>query len=198
MCKLFYARIIKSNSTKYLNMLLYSLIATVAIASIRLKSQAVQYPDGKRAFESAVLLVDTHATFNEIRARQAKYYFDIELPDNAGEVLGKVVIKQRSGGDEVKFKLDRTKVYFGSHNDKQQEINSTTSYDEATGEITVNFKRQIRPGSILTVGLRPKRNPDYAGVYLFGVTAFPPGAKSLGLYLGAGRLHFYQSDRFHF
>ncbi len=169
---------------------------TVAIAFSKLQSGAVQYSDGRSAFESAVLLIDSHATFDRVRARQAKYYFDLELPGNIGEPLGKIVIRQRSGGDTVQFELDQTKVYFGSHNSKQEEIESIAFYDEATGEITVKLKQAVNPDNSLTVALKPKRNPDYGGVYLFGVTAFPPGEKSLGLYLGAGRFHIYENDLF--
>ena len=68
------------------------------------------------------------------------------------------------------------------------------SQDEETGAITVIFANPIPPGTTFTVRLKPKRNPDLGGVYLFGVTAFPWGEKPDGLYLGAGRLQFYQGD----
>ena len=187
----------KNNYVKHIRVFFWCLLAVIITNTVKFKSQAVQYPDGKLAFESAVLLTDTHATFSQVRARQAKYYFDLELPDNVGEPLGKVTIKQRAGGDNVRFKLDKTKVYLGNHNNKREELSSTTLYDEETGEIIVKLDRPIPPGSSLTIGLKPKRNPDYAGVYLFGVTAFPPGEESLGLYLGAGRLHFYQGGNFY-
>lgn len=198
MYKLFCDRFANLDSPRYLRMFMTFFFAAIFTGATKLKSHAVRYPDGRLAFESAVLLTDTYATFNGVRDRLAKYYFDLELPNDVGEPLGKVVVKQRAGGDEIKFKPDKTKVYLGTHNDKQGELSSTTLYNEETGEITVEFDRPIPPGSILTIGLRPKRNPDYAGVYLFGVTAFPPGEQSLGLYLGAGRLHFYQGDSLHY
>ena len=198
MYKQFFNKIIRKKKTKHLQKFFSCLLIFIAIDAMKSKSQAVQYPDGKFAFESAVLLVDTHATFSQVRARQAKYYFDIELPSNVGEPLDKVIIKQRAGGDEVKFKPDKTRVYLGTHNNKQEELDSTTLYSEEKGEIIVKFDKAIKPGSNLTIGLKPTRNPDLGGVYLFGVTAFPPGERSLGLYLGAGRLHFYQNDYFHF
>lgn len=188
-----------NNSTKYVGRFFWCLVVVLITNGFEYKSLAIQYPDGKLAFESAVLLTDTYATFNRVRARQAKYYFDLELPNNVGEYLGKVVIKQRVGGDEIKFEPDKTKAYLGTHNNKQEELDLTTFYSEDTGEIIVLFDdRSIPPGSKVTIGLKPKRNPDLGGVYLFGVTAFPPGERSLGLYLGAGRLHFYQSDYFDF
>ena len=188
----------KDNDTKSMRIFFWCLLVVIFTNTFKLRSQAVQYPDGKLAFESAVLLIDTHATFNQVRARQAKYYCDLELPEDIGEPLGKVIIKQRAGGDEVRFKPDKTKVYLGNHNNKQEELNSTTTYNKETEEITVKLDRPIPPGSNLTIGLKPKRNPDYAGVYLFGVTAFPPGERSLGLYLGAGRIHFYRSNDLNF
>jgi len=127
-------------------------VMTLALTSTRgLPSQAVQSPDGTVSFESAVLLVDTYATFSTIRFRQARYYFDLELPEGIGEPLKKVVIQQRRGSEEIDFRSE------------------------------------------VTIGVKPRRNPDFGGVYLFGVTAFPAGEKSRGLYLGAGRLHFFEN-----
>jgi hypothetical protein len=177
---------------------LFCFNAIIMFGLSNISSQAVESPDGTVAFESAVLLVDTHSTFSGIRVKQAIYYFDLELPNDAGESLQKAVIKQRTGGDKIKFKPDQTKAYLGNHNDKQQQLNITTTHNETTGTVTIQFNQPIAPGNKLTIGLKPQRNPDLAGVYLFGVTAFPSGKKPLGLYLGAGRLNFEQNDDFDF
>lgn len=161
-------------------------------------TKAVEFPDGSKAFESAVLLLDSYSTFNSVRARQAIYYFDLELPKDAGESLQRIMIKQRAGGDEIKFRSERTKVYLGNHNSKQKQLDAIANYNEDSGVIEVKLNKPIPPGSNFTVGLKPKRNPDYDGVYLFGVTVFPSGETARGLYLGAGRLHFYRSDDFDF
>jgi len=175
------------------------LFLAVASTQINVKeAQTVEFPDGMRAFESAVLLLDSYSTFNSVRTRQAIYYFDLELPKDAGESLQKIKIKQRTGGDEIQFKPERTKVYLGDHNDKQEQLGVGTNYDEESGIVEVKLNQPIPPGSKFTVGLKPKRNPDYAGVYLFGVTAFPSGNTARGLYLGAGRLHFYRNTYFGF
>lgn len=158
-----------------------------------LPSQAIQAPDGTVSFESGLLLVDSHATFNTIRMRQSRYYFDLELPEAIGEPLQKVIIQQRRGSDDIEFKPDRTKAYFGDHRNRQEPLESTTSFNEETGEVIVEFLNPIPPGNKVTIGIKPRRNPDLGGVYLFGVTAFPAGEKSRGLYLGAGRLDFFDS-----
>ncbi len=179
--------------------LFWSIALTVANTSgLGFPSQAVQAPDGTVAFESAVLLVDAHTTFSGVRVRQARYYFDLELPDNIGEPLQKVVIQQRTGSEEVEFKLEKTNGYFGDHRNKKDSLKLRTSRDESTGEIIVEFSRPIPPGNNLTIGLKPKSNPDFGGVYLFGVTAYPTGEKARGMYLGVGRLNFYQSGDFYF
>ena len=189
--------IAKKHYSKYFLLILSSLASISIHNAIAPITQAVEYPDGKLAFESAIFLSNTSTTFNSVRVRQAKYYFDLELPLEAKEALGKVVIKQRQGSEDIDFKPEQTKAYFGSRRDRQAEIDLTANYDESTGEVTVKFDRPIPAGNKLTVALRPKRNPRYSGVYLFGVEAFPPGDKSLGLYLGSGRLHFYNNNFFH-
>jgi len=143
-------------------------------------------------------LLDSYSTFNSVKTRQAIYYFDLELPKDAGEPLQKIMIKQRTGGDEIKFRSERTKAYLGDHNNKQEKLDVSATYNEESGIIEVNLDEPISPGSKFTIGLKPKRNPDFGGVYLFGVTAFPSGKRSRGLYLGAGRLHFYRNNDFSF
>ena len=178
------------NSLGCAQSLLPWLTALTIMSTVSIQSKAVQAPDGTVAFESAVLLVDTHATFLKVKVRQAIYYFDLELPDNVGESLQKVMFQQRTGGNEIKFRLDKTKAYLGDHHHKQEQLNLVTSQDETTGAITVEFDRPIAPGNKLTIALKPKRNPNLGGAYSFGVTAFPAGDKSRGMYLGAGRFQF--------
>ena len=165
---------------------------------INLPAQGVQTSDGTVAFEAGLLLVDAYTTFSGVRVRQARYYFDLELPDDIGEPLQKVVINQRSGGDEIKFNPEKTRVYLGNHRDKEDAIEAITTKNEATEAITVQFDQPISPGNSITIGLKPRSNPDYGGVYLFGVTAFPRGEKARGMYLGAGRLHFYSNSDSYF
>ena len=175
---------------------MYSIVLVSSVVNIS-SGAAIEFPDGKVAFEKSPLLTNTYTTFNSVRVRQAKYYFNLELPADIGESLKKVVINQRKGADTIKFRLDETKAYFGTHRDRQEELGLQVSQDEVTKAITVIFNKPISPGSQITIRLKPIKNPDFGGVYLFGVTAFPTGEKPQGLYLGAGRLQFYQSgDRF--
>ena len=159
-------------------------------------TNAVQFPSsGRVAFDKSPLLRNAVTTFSGVRVWGAKYYFTIELPADAGEPLQKVVIAQRQGADDISFRLDKTFAFNGTHRRKQEKLAlQNVSQDEETEAITVIFTNPIPPGTTFTVGLIPKRNPDFGGVYLFGVTAFPWGEKPDGLYLGAGRLQFFQGD----
>lgn len=175
------------------------LVAIAFSGIVEIPAQGVEAPDGTVAFESGLLLLDAHTTFDGVRVKQARYYFDLELPDDIGESLQKVVIQQRNGGDEVTFKPEATEVYLGDHRDKSQRVKAITTRDEDTEKITVQFQQPIAPGNQVTIGLKPKSNPRYGGVYLFGVTAYPTGEKARGMYLGAGRLHFENyNDSDHF
>jgi hypothetical protein len=176
----------------------YWLLAIALGSTIKLPAQGVQAPDGTVSFEAGLLLKDAHTTFSGVRVRQARYYFDLELPNDIGESLQKVVIQQRSGGDEVKFEPEETEVYLGDHRDKAEPVQAIATTDEATEKITVQLEQPIPPGSSVTIGLKPQSNPDYGGVYLFGVTAYPTGEKARGMYLGAGRLHFDNNSDDHF
>lgn len=168
--------------------------ATLAVSIIDcVPTHAIEAPDGTVAFESGLDLLDAYTTFNGVRVRQARYYFDLKLPEGVGEPLKRVVFQQRTGSEEIEFKPEQTKAYLNRSRDEEDLIDLTTTFNEETGEVVVEFNEPIPIGSELSIGIKPKENPDIGGVYLFGVTAFPRGEKSRGLYLGAGRLHFFDN-----
>jgi hypothetical protein len=70
--------------------------------------------------------------------------------------------------------------------------------DEENQTVSVTFDPPVPPGTVVTLGLKAERNPRSGGVYLFGVTAFPPGESAYGQFLGYGRFNFYESDPFPF
>ena len=149
-------------------------------------------------FSKAPRLLGASTTFNSVRATSAKYYFNIALPPEAQTNLQQVTIAQRQGQETIDFRLEDTVAYIGTNRRKENQITiADVTQNTDTGEITILLEKPISPGTTFTVGLKPKRNPFYDGVYLFGVTAFPQGNNPQGLYLGSGRLHFYRgSDGF--
>jgi hypothetical protein len=143
-------------------------------------------------FVKAPRLVTATTTFNSVRARGAKYYFNIVIPEDAGNNLQQVVIALRQGQDDIKYRLEKTVAYLGTNRDKGEQLVVLAYQSDTTGEIIVTFKNPLPPGTAFTVGLRPNQNPDYAGVYVYGVTAIPEGNKPTPLYLGSRGLRFYR------
>jgi hypothetical protein len=174
-------------------------LASILIVSFS-SARAVELEGGRTAFEKSPRLLDAVTTLSSVRVWGAKYYFTIALPNDIGEPLGKITIQQRQGGDEIDFYRDKTFAFVGTRKDKGENLSlASVNWDEQTKTISLIFDPPVSPGTTLTVGLKPKRNPDYGGVYLFGVTAFPVGSNPDGLYLGVGRLQFYEgntNDRF--
>jgi len=151
--------------------------------------------DGTVFFEAAPRLENAKTTFNRGRMRGATYYFTLTLPSQAGEPLGKIIIDQKSGLDEISLLLEKTVAFIGTPNDRQEMVSlADVLQSEDQREITVVFEPPISPGNTVTIGLKPRKNPKFDGTYLFGVTVFPAGEKSQELYLGVRRLQFYDRD----
>ncbi|MGK7873918.1 MAG: DUF2808 domain-containing protein [Xenococcaceae cyanobacterium] len=169
-------------------------LSVAGILAIPVSStQAIQLADGTVSFEKSPRLINAVTTYSSVRVWGAKYYFTVNLPENAGEPLQKLTIRQRQGQEYIRFRLDETFAFEGTHRHKGERLTlQTVSRDSETDAISVIFDPPIPPGKTFTVGLYPRRNPRYGGVYLFGVTAFPAGENPYGLYLGVGRLHFYR------
>jgi hypothetical protein len=144
-------------------------------------------------FTKSPRLTEAMTTFSMVRAWNSTYYFTIQIPENAGNDLKTVTIKQREGFDFINFYLDKTVAFQGTHNRKKTSIPiESITQDTESHLITIQLKDPVSPNSVFTVGLKPKQNPDTPGVYLFGVTVYPMGENPSGLYLGVGRLQFYQ------
>ncbi|KAB8320898.1 DUF2808 domain-containing protein [Tolypothrix campylonemoides VB511288] len=155
-------------------------------------SQAVQLRDGKVYFVQPPSLGDVVTTYKETYVWGATYYFTISLPENAGEPLQRITINQREGVDRVRFDLKDTSAFEGTRSKEGQKLalKDATS-DRKTKTISLTFDPPVSPGRTITIALKPVQNPQVAGVYLFGVTAFPPGEQAHGQFLGYGRLQFY-------
>jgi len=153
---------------------------------------AGEYPDGTVFFEAPPRLENVKTTFNETRMRGATYYFTLTLPPQAEEALGKLIIKQREGIEDIPLQLEETTAFVGRPNNKQKRLSlANISQSGNNREINVVFETPVEAGTTITLGLKPRKNPKYEGVYLFGVTAVPAGETAKSLYLGVARLQFY-------
>lgn len=156
-------------------------------------ASAVQLADGTVYFVQPPRLLSATSTFNETDVWGATYYFTVSTPENAGEPLRRVTINQHEGGEDIEYSLKETRAFEGTRRDKGAAISlGEVTKERNTQTISVAFEPPVPPGKTVTISLSPKRNPSVSGVYLFGVTAFPPGEKVHGQFLGFGRLHFHR------
>jgi Protein of unknown function (DUF2808) len=157
--------------------------------------QAVPLPDGTVAFAQPPWLISSTVTRNEVLVSGATYYFTIAVPEDAGEPLQRVTVTQQHGTTfdrRVRFEPEESFAFEGTRGDRGEPLSlGETSYDRDTRTVAVTFEPPVPPGTTVTLGLRPVRNPERNGVYLFGVTAFPVGEMAAGQFLGYGRFNFY-------
>ena len=155
-----------------------------------LPMSALDLGDGKTTFERSPLLVRSATSFRG-PAVIASYQFTITIPEDAGEPLQAVTIVQQPNLETIIFGRDRTSAFLGdSFNGGTPvavvEVEPSSAEDN---QVKVVFEPPVEPGNTVTISLRG-RNPLYGGIYQFGITVFPVGENSPGLYLGVGRLHF--------
>jgi len=157
-------------------------------------AQAVQLADGRVYFVRPPSLVRATTTTRTASASSATYYFTIQVPENAGEPLQRVTVVERDGNvsaREILFNPEDTEAFVGLPRARGANVPlGAVNFDSNTQTIAVNFNPPVAPGTTVTIGLKPERNPQTGGVYLFGVTAFPQGQNPYGQFLGYGRIDF--------
>ena len=159
--------------------------------------QAVRLADGTVFFEQVPRLVDASITRQSVSDSNVGYYFDLSIPNDSGEALGRIDITQQDGDlftRTVDFELDESEAFVGRRRDRDQSLPlGTVEVDEDSHTVSVTFDPPVPPGTDLTLRLEAERNPRRSGVYLFGVTAYPEGTPSHGQFLGFGRFHIYDN-----
>jgi hypothetical protein len=155
---------------------------------------AVRFADGTVQFAGVPRLGKVSTTNNQAWAWGATYLFTLQVPPDASEPLGRIVLQQAEGVDTVDFNLKRTYAYLNG--DRRQKVELDATKDKSA-HLNLRFKTPVPPGNTVTFGLRPYNNPSVGGVYLFGVTTFPEGEKVRSQFVGYGRLQFYENSFFH-
>ena len=156
-------------------------------------SSAYDIGGGRTVFDKAPRLVDYGASRTDPGA-YSSYQFTIEVPEDAGEALQAVKIVQKPNLEDISFDSDKTDAFKGDLFADAPSLSLTSlGGEEPTNgnEVLVVFDRPVQPGNTVTISLKAMKNPNYGGVYLFGVTAFSEGYDSPGLYIGTGRIAFH-------
>lgn len=179
-----------------------ALLGSMAIAPLILPSiaESVELSDGTVYFVSPPRLDpdSVYSTRTAPLALGATYYFTLEIPEDAGEPLSQVSIAQYGGNSviqDVQFLPDESFAFGGTRRDREEDLTlGGASFDEESRTLLLTFDPPVEPGTTLTIGIRPRNNPRSEGVYLFGITAYPPGDQVHGQFLGYARLQFYNPD----
>ena len=177
---------------------LQSITATIGASALMLgillpttstPANAIDLGDGRTFFESSPRLIRS-ATSNSSTGL-ATYQFTITIPEDAGESLQAVTITQKSNLELISFDMSESSAFKGDSFAGGSSLTLANIGGNTTSEsekVTVMFDQPVQPGNTVTISLRA-RNPQYSGIYQFGVTAFPVGQNSSGLYLGTARLN---------
>ena len=169
-----------------------SIAIGILLPTVFLSANAVDIGSGRTTFVRAPRLIRSAASHTSANS-SSTYHFTIEVPEDAGEALKAVTIAPKDNAKNIDFNVSESKAFRGDSFAGGTDLalaNIGGSQLSDSNEVTIVFDEPVQPGSTVTVSLKAIRNPREDGVYLFGVTAFPEGINSPGLYLGSGRLHF--------
>jgi hypothetical protein len=148
--------------------------------------------NGRMAFSRAPKLIRNNASHKNA-STPSTYEFTVTVPSDAGAPLQSLRIVQDPNIETVNFNVSDSKAFMGDRFGAGQELSlsSVGGTQPTLGEATIVFAQPIQPGSTVTVALDVPQNPISAGVYEFGVTAFPVGDQGTGQFLGYGRVNLY-------
>lgn len=152
--------------------------------------------DGRSVFIHSPKLIRSAASASAIHA-PGTYEFTVQVPTNAGAPLQALRIVQEPNVETIHFDLTQNRAFEGDSfasgpNLPLAAIGGAMPPSQAN-EITVVFDPPIAPGKTVTVSLESPRNPILSNVYLFGITAYPTGYNSPGLFLGYGRINLHSN-----
>lgn len=172
------------------------IIAGITTTSLSiLSATAVTLHNGKTYFNKPPRLISSSTSQDGSYIWGTSYYFTIEIPEQAGEPLAKLVIEQQTGQGRPQFGTREAEIFEGTRN-QQGDRFKLQSIEIREDPITISaiFDPPIPPGKTVTLRLYPVRNPEIGGLYLYGVTAFPPGEQPYGYFLGFGRIRIVDQD----
>jgi Protein of unknown function (DUF2808) len=181
---------------KYFWSLFIITVFSIGVSGVlRPSANAIELADGTTHFLNPPRLLGVLSSQDGTYIWDASYYFTLKLPENAGEPLRKVVIVQEGGLGRPLFDTDNTEAFEGTRRKpgKRLPLQEVNLDPEATA-LTVLFDPPVPPGKTFTIRLNPVRNPEVAGTYLYGVTAFPVGKRPYGQYIGVGQIRIYDGN----
>ncbi|MFQ4141276.1 DUF2808 domain-containing protein [Chlorogloeopsis sp. ULAP02] len=137
-------------------------------------------------------LLSAETTYNQTSVREATYYFTLTVPESASAPLQQVSVTQIRGLEAIGFDERNSTAFEGTGDRRGQKLGITLAKsDRQQRTATITFDQPVAPGKTITIGLKPLRNPNYEGVYLFQVQTLPTGKQTDNYVIGTARLQFY-------
>ena len=165
------------------------------IPPITSPAASIQYRDGRVEFSYPLRLTDSYSTRHLAAEGRPTYYLTIDVPEAAVEPLDRLVISLAEGHDPTfSYRLEATAAFVNRPEGRQLLPLGEVKEDRASQTLTLQFSPPLLPGQTITLALAPHRNPRHAGVYLFGVQAYPIGENPQPSFIGYARLSFYERD----
>jgi Protein of unknown function (DUF2808) len=143
-------------------------------------------------------LLSAMTTYNEVSAWEATYYFTLTVPASATEALQRVNLTQIQGLETISFNTQESFAFVGKGDtadklaSRGQKLRITLANSENQPRtVIVTFDQPVAPGTTITIGLKPFRNPMYDGVYQFQLQTISTGKPTYNPIIGTARLQFY-------
>lgn len=102
--------------------------------------------------------------------------------------MQRITLFQQLGKENLAFNLKRTRAETGS--EQELTLGEVTS-DRKQKTISIAFNPPVPPGQTVTIRLRSVRNPQFGGIYLFRVAAYPPPRESAQSISWIGQVSIY-------
>jgi Protein of unknown function (DUF2808) len=162
------------------------------VPSLNRPVSAMEMTQVGSSFQKAPRLSPVSATDTE-SSGSSTYSFRIKVPEGAGASLQAVRVSQIDGVDIISFESNQSRAYLGDRVARSQSIPLANVGGGDESSVLIPFETPVAPGHSVTITLQVQRNPTTDGIYQFGVTAFPVGDNTTGLYLGTERVQYNYS-----
>ena len=179
--------------------------STLAIGTVWIGgSSAVQFQDGRIAFNNPPRLVRYSVIPSSTGARNATYHFSISVPDNAVESLRYVEIVPSSGPPQgIDFRVNDVTAHEGAGISPGapvavvgSSLDSDSSSDTRANSMGVTFNPPLEPGQTATIVLRSWRNPSLGADYSYNVIAYPDPEVGVSHRMGTARFTIDDGNSF--
>lgn len=167
-----------------------TLLTITALGTISTVGQGTAFARSIAGVGTQSQLMNSRSSFST-RSAPARYFFTVYVPETA-QPLKAIKVKKILGVDDIAFRQDTSKAFIGTSTNGTPLPLASVGGSGEENTLTVAFDQPVQPGSTVTIAVRPRRNPNTDGVYLFQITGFTTDSTAPGQDLGVSRIHVYR------